>query len=464
MNIASTLENFHADLKAIQLKAQATVGRSQAILRRAEGGKRDLTPDEDRQLESLDRQFTALESEADAFRAAIADLESEPQPRIAGPNPIASRGPVQGTQPTPGTVGAIGIGCRYSAMFGAPAASREFDNLGAFAKAVYERNPRLFRADASGMNEGVGADGGFYVPTQFYAGIMDNSLSQEVVRPGATVVPMTSASVAIPMFDTSNRSTGIANLEGKKTGEGATAATQMPKVRQITLNARKVSVLVPTTIELLQDAPQLFGGLLQTAMTDALAQTLDTWFINGTGAGAPLGVMNASVLVSVAKDVGQVNYTLTPTNIAGMVSRLAPGSWARSQWIVSPSALAQLFTLTTVVKNVAGSENVGGHAPEFFSVLPNGQFSLLGRPLVVSDRCQALGAKGDILLADLSQYLVGIRQNAELAVDTSIGFKESEVWFRLNCRVDGQPAQAAAITPRVGSASLSPFVTLDARS
>ncbi|MDO9460760.1 MAG: phage major capsid protein [Alphaproteobacteria bacterium] len=129
--------------------------------------------------------------------------------------------------------------------------------------------------------------------------------------------------------------------------------------------------------------------------------------------------------------------------------------------IVSPSALAQLFTLVTVVKNVALSENIGATNHDFFQVLPDGRFSLLGRPLIVSDRCAALGTKGDIMLADLKSYLVGIRQNAELLVDTSIGFKESEIWFRLNCRVDGQPALAAAITPRVGSATLSPFVTLD---
>ncbi|MBK7793011.1 MAG: phage major capsid protein [Betaproteobacteria bacterium] len=132
-------------------------------------------------------------------------------------------------------------------------------------------------------------------------------------------------------------------------------------------------------------------------------------------------------------------------------------------WLVSPSALAQLFGLTTVVKNVAANENVGGFGPQWFQTLPDGQFSLLGRPVVVTDRCQALGTKGDIMLCDLKNYLVGLRQNAELLVDSSIGFKESEIWFRLNCRVDGQPALASAITPRVGSATLSPFVTLDAR-
>jgi hypothetical protein len=82
----------------------------------------------------------------------------------------------------------------------------------------------------------------------------------------------------------------------------------------------------------------------------------------------------------------------------------------------------------------------------------------------VSDRCATLGTVGDILLVDRRSYLVGIRQEATLDVDHSIGFKESEIWFRLNCRIDGQPALAAAITPRVGSSTLSPFVSLATRA
>jgi HK97 family phage major capsid protein len=339
---------------------------------------------------------------------------------------------------------------------------REFESLGDFARAVLQRDPRLF-TNSSGMSEGVAGDGGFFVPQVWMTGLMDTSLTQEAVRPNATIIAMTSAQVNVPAFDTANRSTGIAGLEGKATGEGVTGTAQKAKIRTTVLSAKKISVLVPTTQELMMDAPQLFNSMLQTTMVEALAQTLDTWFISGTGAGSPLGITNAPCLVSVAKDTSQIAATLTPTNIAGMVSRLAPGSWSKAVWLVSPSALAQLFTMQTVVKNVAGTENVGGVRPEFFNVLPDGKFALCGRPLIVSDRLAALGTKGDIILADLSQYLIGMRQGAELIADSSYGFANSEIWFRLNCRIDGQPALNAPITPRVGSATLSPFVTLDAR-
>jgi HK97 family phage major capsid protein len=417
---------------------------------------RDMNAEEVAEETRLRARFVELQNRAEAIKRAIEEIDNAAgavsQGRVV-PAPIggqrhlshsATRGPL------------------YAQMFGNAAnSSREFRNLGEFARAVAVRDPRLF-SNASGASEGVGADGGFYVPAQFYSGIMDDSLQPEAVRPFAT----TSASVSIPMCDLSNRSTGIATLEGRPTGEGVTGTSQKARVREVQMTAKKISVLVPTTDELMMDAPELFSGLLETAMTDALAQTLDTWFLSstGTGAGVPLSILNAPCTVSVAKDTSQVAATITPTNIAGMVSRLAPGSWRNARWIVSPSALAQLFTLGTVTKNVAGTENVSGHAPEFFSVLPNGEFSLLGRPLIVSDRCAALGTVGDILLCDMKSYLVGIRQNAELLIDRSIGFKESETWFRLNCRIDGQPALAAAITPRVGSATLSPFVSPATRS
>lgn len=455
------LNVIKAGLAGLMRKAN---GDARAITGRATAAGRDLTPDEAVKVDDLESKFRAYDSELATVTAELDEAEAidqmhTPQPRLTKPAPVNGHG-----MSLPRSALAPVASPLFSNMFPtvSRAAPRDFTDLGDFAKAVMQRDPRLFNA-AAGMGTSVGTDGGFYVPPGFFAGLMDDSLTAEAIRPYATIVPMTSGSVSIPMFNTSNRSAGIAGLEGKNTPEGATGTTQKAALREVGLTARKVSILVPTTTELLQDAPAVFSQMLHDAMLEAMGQTLDSWFISGNGAGVPLGILNAPCLVSVAKDSGQVAATLTPTNISGMVSRLAPGSWARSMWIVSPSALAQLFVLATVVKNVAGTENVGAVSHDFFKVLPDGKFSLLGRPLIVSDRCQSLGTKGDIVLVDLKSYIVGIRQEAELLVDQSIGFKESEVWFRLNVRVDGQPSLAAPITPRVGSATLSPFVSLDTR-
>jgi HK97 family phage major capsid protein len=443
-------------------------GRGTALQARADNEKRDLTTEEIRRADNLAVEFERQQDNLESLKDELREIDEAPGRVSAGRQVPPSRPGDHPGAPVPRSAeGLPSLGPRFANMF--PGSRRneqtQFSNLGEFARAVYERNPRLFDVrNASGMSEGTGADGGFYVPTQFLAGIMDDSLQVEAVRPNATIIPMNSQSIIIPMFDLSNRSTGIATMEGIATPEGTTGTTQKAKVREVGMTAKKVSILVPTTAELMQDAPEVFAVMLGQHMSDAMSQTLDTWFIKGTGAGQPLGILNAPCLVSVAKDTSQVAATITPTNIGGMVGRLAPGSWSRATWIVSPSALNQLFNMTNVVRNVANTENVGGFQPGFFHSGSDGSFTLCGRPVIVSDRCQAIGTKGDILLCDLRSYLIGMRQAGELLVDRSVGFKESEIWFRLNVRIDGQPSLSAPITPRVGSATLSPFVSLDTRS
>ena len=442
-----TSEATQASILALQSKANSALSRARALENKAANEARDLTDDEltfcDSQLDS----FVKFTNEVDGFKSAG---------RKVGPQAVASSAmasPAVHTNPR-----------SFAAMFkGSDTRRPQFENLGDFARAVYQRDPKLF-VNAAGMSGGVGADGGFFVPPGFLAGLVDGSLSEEAIRPRATVIPMPSADITLPMFNTSNRSSTLANLEPEHLAEGTTGTNQKALTRTVQLVAKKLMILVPTTAELMEDGGPAFDMLLRKYMVESLSQKLDDLFVNGNGAGQPLGIVNAPATVSVAKDSGQIAATVTPTNLAGMISRLAPGSFAKAVWLAHPSVLASLFVMASLVKNVAGTENVGGFGPNWFTVNADGTMSLLGRPLIVSDRCQQLGTVGDLIVADLSQYLVGIRGEARLAVDNSVGFKSDEIYFRLTMRVDGQPLLGAAITPRNGTSTLSPFVTLATRS
>jgi HK97 family phage major capsid protein len=142
-----------------------------------------------------------------------------------------------------------------------------------------------------------------------------------------------------------------------------------------------------------------------------------------------LGILNAPATVTVTKESGQASATVVPQNLAGMISRLAPGSFSRAKWFAHSSVLAQLFVLAVKIQNAAASDFVGGFGPNWFTVDSDGAMSLLGRPLIVSDRCQQLGTAGDLVLADLSQYAIPIRGDMKLAVDSSYGFRSDETWL-----------------------------------
>jgi len=61
-----------------------------------------------------------------------------------------------------------------------------------------------------------------------------------------------------------------------------------------------------------------------------------------------------------------------------------------------------------------------------------------GKEVLFTEKCPALGAKGDLILADLSQYAIGMRK--EIALDRSNvpGWMEDMTDYRVIVRVDGQ--------------------------
>jgi len=442
--------------------------QTKSITGRAQAAGRDLTADEASRVDSLMAQFNATEAELRVARDDLAAAEREainsvPQPRRAGPNPIAA---ADGRRSTPQVMPAVGVPRTFAAMYAGrrlddPLAGR-FSSLGEFALAVATGNDERLIRNAT-MTTTVGSEGGFAVPLQFFGPILDAALAMETIRPRANVIPMVSKQGVAGVFDyadhTSGKRAGLQLLWGPE----ATAFTeQRGKLREVTLNAHKGNIFVRVSNELANDAPS-FDAQLSRAMVAAVASGLDLAFYAGTGAGQPMGLLNAPTLVTVSKEGSQAADTIYLQNLAKMVGRLAPASYAQSIWMVHPTCVPQLYLMSYTVKNVAGTENVGGTAAQAITVGADGSLAIFGRPVVVSEACSPVGDLGDIMLADLSKYLVGLRADATIKKDESRYFDSDEIAFRLTLRVDGQPQDAAATTLRDGTNTVSPFVTLEAR-
>ncbi len=89
---------------------------------------------------------------------------------------------------------------------------------------------------------------------------------------------------------------------------------------------------------------------------------------------------------------------------------------------------------------------------------------LKGRPVIPIEQAAALGDKGDLMLADFSQYQLIDKGGVQAASSMHVQFLTDEMVFRFIYRVDGQPSWKASLTPYKGSNKLSPFVTLAARA
>lgn len=100
---------------------------------------------------------------------------------------------------------------------------------------------------------------------------------------------------------------------------------------------------------------------------------------------------------------------------------------------------------------------------------PNGgdtpPMTILGRPVIFTEKVSALGTTGDINFVDLSYYLIGDRQSVEVAASDQAFFQNDQTAYRIIERVDGRPWLQSALTPHNGSSStLSAFVQLATRS
>lgn len=312
-------------------------------------------------------------------------------------------------------------------------------------------------------NESTGADGGFLVPPQYAAEIMSVIESNEPLLNRARQVPVSSNSLIMPVSEETAHGTN--GVQAYWDNEASTITQTKPVFQNREIKLNRLTALVPVTEESLEDAPAL-GAWVNMLAGEKMAFKVTDAILNGNGVGAPLGIVAAPGTVSQAKETSQVAATIVGENVLKMWSRMPFASRSRAVWLVHSDCEVQLAQMNIKIKNVAGSENVGGIPVGYTLPSPmTGPNALLfGRPVVPVEACAALGTVGDIVLADMSQY-VAITKGA-IKADQSMHFyfDQNARAFRFVLRLGGQPWLSAAITRKNGSSTQSHFVTLATRS
>jgi HK97 family phage major capsid protein len=309
------------------------------------------------------------------------------------------------------------------------------------------------------MSSTVPADGGFLIPEEFRAELMKVALESAIVRPRARVIPMASLRAAIPTVDsTSNASTVFGGVVAYWTEEAAALVQSQPTFGRVVLEAKKLTAYTEVPNELVQDSAISVQAIIDEMFPAAIAWYEDLAFLVGSGVGEPLGIFNPSnsATVAVGAEAGQATNTIVWENIVKMYARMLPASLNNAVWIVSPDTFPELATM-------ALSVGTGG-APVW---LPNGAdapySTLLGRPVIISEKVSTLGTRGDISFVDFSHYLIGDRMAMSAMSSTDFRFGTDTTAYRVIERVDGRPWLQSAITPRNAGNALSPYVQLATR-
>ncbi|WP_238258668.1 phage major capsid protein, partial [Methylobacterium gnaphalii] len=328
------------------------------------------------------------------------------------------------------------------------------------------------RAGPTGMSEGIAADGGFLVQTDFTNDLLQNTYEADEIASRIRRIPIgpNANGLRANGVDENSRANGSrwGGIQAFWTGEAGLKRDSRPKFKQISMELDKLTGLLYATDELLQDTTALTSWISQ-AFRDEFQFKIGDAIVNGTGVGMPLGFMNSGCLIVVPKEAGQAAGTIVAPNILKAYSRMPARNRRNAVWIINQEAEIQLFQLMLLVKNVAGTENVGALGFPQVQYQPPGTNgneygTLMGRPVIVSEFAAPLGTAGDIMFVDLSQYLGIDKGDIQEASSIHVRFIYDETCFRFVYRFQGQPIWQQPLLPYRGTTSVSPFVAVATRS
>lgn len=330
----------------------------------------------------------------------------------------------------------------------------------------HDSSARQFIANA--WSERVPSEGGLLIPEGLRAQVM-SYMTRALVRPRATVIEMDAYRVGIPLLDNPSQASGKQALGGltfSLVEAGETIPATNPAFGRLVMDARKIAAyLQGVPNELTADAAGAMGDLLARVIAMGLEWYEDDLFIAaGTGAGQPQSLANASCAVSVSRGTSD---TVALPDIASMAQSLHP---AALQAGMMPGLTAVRWLLSTDVFNQLLEMYLAIGTPASTAVSPSNWFSLgdgyatgpslLGLPATPTDHQPALGSRGDVILADLSQYVVADR--LAMTVERSPSgpsFAADASDFRIRSRVDGRYWVQSQTTTEAG-AVVSPVVVL----
>ena len=422
-----------------QLKTK--VDAQSALVKSVIDAGRAMSADEQTKFDNLETEIKALEKTIEAMAA----IENR---KIEDNTPVTETiyADPKSNKPVWNSFGEFMNAVRNAGVPGASADAR-----------LYVKNA------ASGLNETVSSEGGFFVQQDFTSELMRRTYEVGMLPSRCRKIPISANAngLRINGVDETSRVNG-SRWGGVQTywqGEADLLIGSKPKFDEIKLELKKLTGLCYMTDEIMSDASAL-ESITKEAFAEEFAFKLDDAILRGNGAGQPLGILNSPSLVTVSKTAAQTADTITLNNIQDMWMR----TWGRSRnnlvWITNQDCEGQLNKL---VLPTGTSSGVAVYMPPS-GIVGQPNSTIYGRPVIVLEHASTLGDLGDLILADFSQYLLIDKGGINTAQSIHVRFLYDENVFRFIYRVDGQPLWKAPLTPYKGSNTVSPFVVLAERA
>jgi len=288
---------------------------------------------------------------------------------------------------------------------------------------------------------------GLFVPPEFSNVIRAIDPSEAIVRPRATVIAggaSPDATFKIAAFDQSGDNGVYGGVTLGWPGEvGERPNAGDVKLNEVTFEPQPLTGFIDISKQLLDNSTAA-GTFAETQMRLAGIAKEEAAFLTGSGVNRPTGFINHPSNATVTR---QTASQITYNDVVNMVSMATSGG--QYVFIASRTALPTLSKLKDDAGNLIWTFNAVQGAPP----------TLYGLPVYFSERNPILGTSGDLVLADLSKYIIRDGSSMRLFLDpyTRAINNMTRLYFTWN--VDGKPWLTSPVKGEDG-VRRSPFVTL----
>jgi len=310
------------------------------------------------------------------------------------------------------------------------------------------------------MTESAGSSLGYTTPVIYESQILRVAGESQVFLPGARKVPLAGRQVEWPALNqfrapAKGQSSAYGGVQVYRKGEASQRTVTDAAMTKVTLMAQDLTAMFELSRNSLEDSTALLDALIPELGGGAIGWRADWEAFQGTGNGQMLGITNAPATILVTR--ASANHITYP-DVFKMWVRMLPGS--DPVWYCHPFAFADIMQL----KDDSG-RNI------FLPVIPGSQTgpiaqrpvgTLLGVPIILSEKMFPLGTPGDLGLFAMDRYLHGERQGLEVGLSEHFLFDTDQVAIRLKVRNDGKPQLKGPIYLADGTQSnqVSAFVLL----
>ena len=421
------------DIKDLRTDWKTAVDEMDTILKKADSEKRDMT-------EAEEKRLSELMQKSDDLKGQIAKAEAEAERRNKVASMVHETRQIQKSIEFPN----INTGAEDD---------KEFKSLGEFLHAVVgnRSDPRLKNLyEAREQSMGTGVKGGFMVPPQFRATLMELPVQQAVFRSRCASIPTEGdAAVTVPTMDQSPGKGRLSGVDVNWIAEGGNKPETDMYLQEITLTPKEIAAHAVLTDKLIRNWPAC-ETIITSKIRSAMINAVEIAILSGNGVGKPKGFLGSGASISVTRTG---TTSIVYADIVNMYNQFYD-EMGEGVWFANKTILPKLMTMkddsSGLIWYPGGRANAKDGVPD----------TLMGLPIVWNYRQPTLGAEGDLILADMSHYAICEGSGPYVAASSHVYFLNNKTVVKVFNNLDGMPWLSTTI-PMSDTASTvvtSPFV------